>query len=198
MRLEDLRIWAIEPVRTLIELRAVAAGYGLPTGGLLAQVRARVLAHIASQPDMNALVPPAVAAAVGAPTTPPVTPTPTTPVTPTTPAALDITTETLPEAEVGEAYAVTFEATGGSSPYRWSCLDLPSWVMLSRAGQMSGTPTRGDVGRRSINVTVRDSAGQRTTEAFDLVVEPTAGQPRQRRNPFAINPNSPLGRMLRR
>lgn len=54
------------------------------------------------------------------------------------------------------AVGFTFIASGGTSPYRWSAVDLPTGLELDMStGKLSGTPTT--AGSYSIIVTVSDS-----------------------------------------
>jgi hypothetical protein len=54
---------------------------------------------------------------------------------------LEVTTTSLPEAEVGVAYSATLTATGGLPPYTWTATGLPAGLSCSPAGVISGTPT---------------------------------------------------------
>src|SRR5687767_10395558 len=57
--------------------------------------------------------------------------------------ALQITTGTLPDGQVGTAYAVTFNAIGGVTPYTWTqpIGTLPPGLTLNQSsGVLSGTP----------------------------------------------------------
>ena len=58
-----------------------------------------------------------------------------------------ITTTTLPQATVGQAYTpTTFTATGGAGGYEWSFVGgyFDSGIQLSAEGTLSGTPTAGN------------------------------------------------------
>lgn len=58
---------------------------------------------------------------------------------------LQITTTSLPDAQLGESYSVQLQAAGGQAPYVWSVapgsLGLPPNLNLSNSGLISGTPT---------------------------------------------------------
>ncbi|MGA8850020.1 MAG: C1 family peptidase [Dehalococcoidia bacterium] len=69
---------------------------------------------------------------------------------------LEITTTTLPDGELGEAYTATLEATGGKTPYTWTTTGLPAGLNCSAAGVMSGTPV-GEVGSFNVTVAVTDA-----------------------------------------
>src|SRR5208282_745895 len=69
-----------------------------------------------------------------------------------------ITTPSLPNGQVGVAYAATLAATGGITPYTWSVTSgaLPAGVTLNGAtGALSGTPTAS--GSFTITAQVSDS-----------------------------------------
>jgi hypothetical protein len=70
------------------------------------------------------------------------------------PAALEVTTTSLPEAQVGVAYSASLAATGGVPPYSWTATGLPAGLTCA-AGVISGTPTT--AGTDSVVVTVTDS-----------------------------------------
>ena len=86
--------------------------------------------------------------------------------------SLGITTSLLPPATVGVPYSVAFAATGGTLPYAWSASGLPSWLSLSQAGQLSGTPPAGAPVSLSFTVSVGDSAGSKASGMFSLTVNP--------------------------
>src|SRR5437879_5040737 len=58
---------------------------------------------------------------------------------------LQITTATVPDAQVGKAYQTTLSASGGTAPYQWSTAagsSLPAGLGLDNfSGTISGTPT---------------------------------------------------------
>jgi hypothetical protein len=89
--------------------------------------------------------------------------------------ALGITTTTLPEAKVGDAYTATLVATGGKTPRTWTATGLPAGLTCSAAGVISGTPTAS--GDFSVNATVTDSFGPPNivSKLLSLKVYPALG-----------------------
>lgn len=75
---------------------------------------------------------------------------------------------TLPAATVGSAYSFTFTANPGVPSYTWSATGLPSWLTLSPAGVLGGTPPA--TGPVNFNVTVTDGAGGMSAGPFTLPV----------------------------
>lgn len=75
-----------------------------------------------------------------------------------------ITTETLPDATVGEPYKAELEACCATEPYSWSVEDtLPPGLNIDYPGLIYGTPT--EAGDYTFTVIVSDSsAGPRTRE----------------------------------
>jgi hypothetical protein len=75
--------------------------------------------------------------------------------------ALSITTASpLTVAVAGQAYSITFGASGGIPPYTWSVASgstLPAGLTLTSAGILSGTPTT--AGTYTFDITVTDSVG---------------------------------------
>jgi len=100
----------------------------------------------------------------------------------TVPVTLQITTASpLPAATAGSAYAQTFSAEGGAGGYTWSATGLPTWLSLSAAGVLTGTPpTPGPV---TFTVTVKDSSGGSAASSYTLPVNAI---------PLVITTNSPL------
>lgn len=88
--------------------------------------------------------------------------------------AVSITTTTLASGTIGKAYTATLAAKGGSGTgYTWalgSSPTPPSWLKLSSAGAVSGTPTA--AATSSFKVTVTDSA--KNTASATLSITATA------------------------
>lgn len=87
------------------------------------------------------------------------------PVVITTLANLPAGTETVP-------YQASLAASGGVPPYRWSGTGLPSWLALSSAGALSGTPPVGTAGTVSITALVTDSSKQTAQATFQIAISP--------------------------
>ena len=90
------------------------------------------------------------------------------------PAPLSITTTSLPDGNVGQAYNQPVQATGGTGALTWS-LDpgttLPQNLSLDpTTGVISGTPTA--AGTSSFTVRVADTAGQADTQALSIRINP--------------------------
>jgi sugar lactone lactonase YvrE len=80
---------------------------------------------------------------------------------------------TLAAGTVSAAYsAVTFQATGGSSPYQYTISGgaLPAGMSLSTAGLLTGTPTAGGV--FSITVLVTDADSVTGSQTYSLTIHP--------------------------
>ncbi len=86
--------------------------------------------------------------------------------------ALSITTATLSDATINNAYTATLAATGGVTPYTWTVDSgsLPAGLTLSAGGVISGTPTA--LGTSSFTVKVTDSQATpaTATKALTLAV----------------------------
>jgi len=93
----------------------------------------------------------------------------------TTPA---ITTTSLPNGTIGQAYSQTLGAVGGTTPYTWGITGgaLPNGLSLNAStGVVSGTPTVG--GNYSITVQVTDSASPAGTATQSLALDVVAPGP---------------------
>jgi len=90
-----------------------------------------------------------------------------------TSAVLSITTTTLPDGNVGQAYNQPVQASGGTGALTWS-IDvgtLPQDLSLNpTTGVISGTPTA--AGTSSFTVRVADTAGQEATQALSILINP--------------------------
>jgi len=89
--------------------------------------------------------------------------------------ALTITTVSLPDGMVGEAYSATLEATGGATPYTWSVSagNLPAGLSLNPAtGEISGTPTEKGIANFTVKVTDSATPAQEATEELGIFVRP--------------------------
>jgi hypothetical protein len=75
-------------------------------------------------------------------------------------AALAITTNQLPDAEVGDSYRRTVNRSGGVAPFTWSVTPaLPDGLSLDTStGEITGTPAAGTDGTYDLTFTVRDSS----------------------------------------
>lgn len=84
--------------------------------------------------------------------------------------SLVVTTEALPAATVFRPYVASLAASGGSPSYSWQLVagELPSGLMLSGSGEISGTPSA--AGSSSFTVEVRDSSGQSARKVLGIEV----------------------------
>ncbi|HJQ25953.1 MAG TPA: putative Ig domain-containing protein [Blastocatellia bacterium] len=84
---------------------------------------------------------------------------------------LEITTESLPDAVVGQDYARALQAAGGSTPYRWAITGgrLPDGLQLSNDGNITGRPTT--PGTANFTVQVTEQSGQTASKALTIDIE---------------------------
>jgi len=85
---------------------------------------------------------------------------------------LEITTSSLPNGTVGQAYSATLNATDGTPPYTWSLTGspLPAGLSLSASsGAITGTPTA-VAGPVNLTVKAVDSKTQATEAVLGLTV----------------------------
>ena len=97
---------------------------------------------------------------------------------PPAPTAVVITTTSLPAGTVGDDYAATLSASGGTSPYKWSLISgsLPSGLSLNAAtGAISGTPASA-AHQVSLGFQVTDSSASAQTESATFPLTITAGK----------------------
>jgi len=91
-----------------------------------------------------------------------------------------VTTQSLPDGQVGSPYTATLSASGGMAPYAWSLASgtLPSGLSLNSAsGVLAGLPSA-SVSAEALNFTVTDSssAAQTNTATLPLTITPAALQ----------------------
>jgi putative Ig domain-containing protein len=82
-----------------------------------------------------------------------------------------VTTTSLPGGTTGTAYAITLQASGGTTPYSWSLSagTLPAGLSLvASTGVISGTPTT--AGTASFTVKVTDAVNNTGTKALSITV----------------------------
>ncbi|HLY61894.1 MAG TPA: putative Ig domain-containing protein [Terriglobia bacterium] len=83
--------------------------------------------------------------------------------------AVSVSTFSLPNAIVGNAYSSPLAATGGIAPYTWKATStLPAGISLGTGGMLKGIPTT--AGTYSINFLLTDAAGASAKETLTLTV----------------------------
>jgi len=80
-----------------------------------------------------------------------------------------ITTTSLPDGELGEAYATTLAAVGGKTPHTWTASGLPVGLNCSAAGIIAGTPVD-EVGSFNVTVAATDALGNTASKDLSLVI----------------------------
>jgi hypothetical protein len=91
---------------------------------------------------------------------------------------LAITTTSLPAGTVGNPYAATLAASGGTSPYKWALTagSLPSGLSLDAAtGAISGTPSA-SASKASLTFQVTDSSTKAQTASATFSLTISAGK----------------------
>ncbi|MGA7241914.1 MAG: putative Ig domain-containing protein [Terracidiphilus sp.] len=85
-------------------------------------------------------------------------------------AAPTITTTSLPNGNVGAVYKSSLAASGGTPPYTWTLTagTLPSGLILSASGAISGTPTTATANAASLTFKVTDSSQPAQTNSATL------------------------------
>ena len=78
----------------------------------------------------------------------------------------------LPQWTIGRPYQQTITATGGTGAYAFADAGntLPSWLSISTAGLLTGTPTA--TGTVGFTLKVTDSPGATGTKSFTLTINP--------------------------
>ena len=96
----------------------------------------------------------------------------------TTPGALQISTTSLPNGQVGASYDSSVVATGGTPPYHWSVASgsLPTGLNLNSAsGVISGQPA--DAGNFSFAIDVVDSSAGKASAQSSMSIQIAAATP---------------------
>jgi len=96
--------------------------------------------------------------------------------TPTPITALKLATTSLANGAAGSGYSATLQASGGTSPYKWSVASgsLPAGLTLSTAGTISGTPKASGASSFSVSVKDSETTPQTATAALKLtIIAPT-------------------------
>lgn len=90
------------------------------------------------------------------------------------PPPLTITTTSLPTADVNLPYNATLQATGGIPPDTWSAGagTLPAGLMLSPAGQISGTPTMAGTFGFIVQVVDSETPSMMATKSVSIMINP--------------------------
>ena len=83
-----------------------------------------------------------------------------------------ITTTSIPDGVVGEAYYVKLECDDPDVTFSLFRSSLPDGMYLTQHGEIEGTPTK--AGQCHINVLVKNEAGVEETFGFDFIIEEKA------------------------
>ncbi len=86
------------------------------------------------------------------------------------PPAVLLTTTSLPNATEQKPFSAMLQAAAGTGPFTFSAVQLPSWLTLSPAGLLSGTPPVGTAGGYNLAFNVQDSRGSMQNQVVPLTV----------------------------
>jgi hypothetical protein len=89
------------------------------------------------------------------------------------PATLVITTAGLPSGTQGVAYSANVSSSGGTPPVSWTLVNnttLPPGLVMSAAGQITGTPTASGTTTFTVQVADSGSPMQSATHAFSIAI----------------------------
>ena len=73
-------------------------------------------------------------------------------------------TRRLPNAHVGKRYSTVLAAAGGTPPYRWAAVSLPTGLSVTPAGALAGAAAKHAASLR-LTVRVTDASGAQATRA---------------------------------
>jgi hypothetical protein len=85
-----------------------------------------------------------------------------------TPVPLQIVTSELPRGVAGGTYHTGLTATGGYHPYKWSATGLPTGLVISESGNLSGKIAK--AGDFTFNITVSDDKSPPNVSSKELVL----------------------------
>jgi Putative Ig domain len=85
---------------------------------------------------------------------------------------LSISVNSLPSAQMKQAYTATLTVTGGTAPFTWSVSSgsLPAGLSLSSAGDITGTPTSAGTSSFTVKVSDSSSPSQSATASLSITV----------------------------
>jgi hypothetical protein len=85
---------------------------------------------------------------------------------------LSVSTTSLPNGAQSAAYSQSLAAAGGAAPYSWSLISgtVPSGLILSTIGQISGTPALLGTSNFTVQVTDSSAPPQTATQALSITV----------------------------
>ena len=93
-----------------------------------------------------------------------------------TPTGFQITTTSLPDAVVGQAYSQQLQVSGaGSGSVEWKKTSVPKGLTLSKTGLLSGTPSTKAVGDQTVAVSASLNKGTPQTASIPLTVNESPG-----------------------
>ena len=86
--------------------------------------------------------------------------------------SLSVSTNSLPDGTQSAPYNQNLAAVGGTAPYSWSLLSgtLPSGLIGSTSGQISGTPTSPGTNNFTVQVTDSSVPAQTATQSLSITV----------------------------
>ncbi len=96
-------------------------------------------------------------------------------IVPVQPPQISFQTTALPNGMETVPYSATLQAGGGTGPYTFTATGAPSWLMVSSAGVLSGTPPIGSAGATNIAFTATDARGATKTAVLTLLITAVHG-----------------------
>lgn len=87
-----------------------------------------------------------------------------------------ITTATLPDGQVNQAYATTVVGTGGTGPLSFSATGLPDGLLMAASGEIKGTPNASGTFQVAVKATDPDPLVAAATSNLSLTIAPAPVQ----------------------